>query len=70
MPEKARWVAALANPGKVPPELAYVAIAERLGISPLDVLDMPEHVMEDVMLYYRAAGAEANARQQRRLLNG
>jgi len=71
MPRKALWLQGLTNPESVPPELAYVAVAERFGCDPQAVLEWDEEVAEDVALFLRISNANSRAAAQvRRGLRG
>ena len=52
--------------GLVPTELSHIVVAERFGISPREVLEWPEELAEDVLMYLDAQGREQARKQAMR----
>lgn len=51
------------SPG-IPSEFLHFFISEHLGsVSPLEVLEWPDDMVEDALLYIRASSAAATARR-------
>ena len=62
-----RLVVALAAGSPPPPELNYVGIAARLNLDPVAVLNWPEQVTEDVLMFLNAQIADEERRRRMRL---
>ena len=50
----------------MPTELSHIDVAERFGISPREVLEWPEELAEDVLMYLDAQGREQARKQAMR----